>query len=172
MKPRRLLLVEDHAIVRAGLRALLESLEGIAIIGEASDGREALRKVRLFKPDIVLTDLSMPGLNGIEVVERIKKDHSQIHVIVLSMYTGEEFVSRALRAGADGYLVKNAALEEIGLAIDATTRNEVFLSSAISNTVVSKYLSNYEDTDDPTKKPKEVDALTALLESDSACGGR
>ena len=169
MKPRRMLLVEDHTIVRAGLRALLEGLDDISVVGEAEDGREALRKVKLFQPDIVMTDLAMPGLNGIEVVERIKKTNPKTCVVVLSMHTSEEYVLRALRAGADGYLVKNAAPQEIGLAIEAAVRGEVFLSPAVSNTVVKQYLSSFDHVDDPLSKltGRQREILQLLAESKS-----
>src|SRR3970040_1144359 len=109
MKPIRILLADDHTLVRAGIISLLKNMEGIEVIAEASDGREALRLVRAHRPDVVLMDIAMPGLNGLEAAARIAKKFPNVRVIILSMHVNEEYVLQALRAGAAGYMGKGDA---------------------------------------------------------------
>lgn len=136
----RVLLVEDHTLVRAGLRSLLQSFGGIQVVAEAGDGRDALRLVELHKPDLVLMDVAMPGLNGLEATTRLRKEFPTIRVLILSMYSNEEYVIQSLRAGAAGYLLKDAATTELDLAIKAIARGETYLSPAVSKVVVSDYV--------------------------------
>jgi DNA-binding NarL/FixJ family response regulator len=136
----RMLLAEDHTIVRAGIRALLESLEGIEVVAEAGDGREAIRLIEIHAPDIVLMDIGMAGLNGLEATARIAKEFPQVHVVILSMYASEEYVLQALRAGAVGYLLKDADMAELEIAIRAVAREETYLSPAVSKHVVADYV--------------------------------
>lgn len=140
MNPIRLLLAEDHTIVRAGIRALLQNLEGLEVVGEAGDGREALRMVETHHPDIVLMDIGMAGLNGLEATARISKEYPHVRVIILSMYASEEYVLQALRAGAVGYLLKDAGITELELAIRSVARDETYLSPAVSKHVVADYV--------------------------------
>jgi DNA-binding NarL/FixJ family response regulator len=134
----KVFLIEDHNLVRAGIRSLLENLPGIEVAGEAGNGRDALRLMRQETPDIVLTDIAMAGLNGMETTARITKDFPGVRVIVLSMYANEEYVLQALRAGAAGYLVKEAATSELELAIRAVARGDTYLSPAVSCKVVDR----------------------------------
>jgi DNA-binding NarL/FixJ family response regulator len=136
----RVLLVEDHTLVRAGLRSLLQSFGGIQVVAEAGDGRDALRLVETHKPDLVLMDVAMPGLNGLEATTRLRKEFPGIRVLILSMYSNEEYVIQSLRAGAAGYLLKDAATTELDLAIKAIARGETYLSPAVSKVVVSDYV--------------------------------
>ncbi|HEU4386497.1 MAG TPA: response regulator transcription factor [Blastocatellia bacterium] len=136
----RVLLVEDHTLVRAGLRSLLQSFGGIQVVAEAGDGRDALRLVEAHKPDLVLMDVAMPGLNGLEATTRLRKEYPGIRVLILSMYSNEEYVIQSLRAGAAGYLLKDAATTELDLAIKAIARGETYLSPAVSKVVVSDYV--------------------------------
>ncbi len=136
----RMLLAEDHTIVRAGIRALLESLDGIEVVAEAGDGREAIRLIEIHAPDIVLMDIGMAGLNGLEATARIAKEFPQVHVVILSMYASEEYVLQALRAGAVGYLLKDADMAELEIAIRAVAREETYLSPAVSKHVVADYV--------------------------------
>jgi DNA-binding NarL/FixJ family response regulator len=141
LKPTiKVFLIEDHNLVRAGIKSLLENLSGIEVAGEASNGRDALRMMRNEPPDIVLTDIAMAGLNGMETTTRITKDFPSVRVIVLSMYANEEYVMQALRAGAVGYLVKEAATSELELAIRAVARGDTYLSPAVSGKVIDKGL--------------------------------
>lgn len=138
-KPVRVLLADDHALVRAGIRALLEKLPGVEVVGEAGDGREALELVRLKQPDVVLMDISMPGLNGLEAAERMAQEFSKIRVIILSMHNNEEYYWRALKAGASGYLLKKAASAELATALERVVRGDIYLSHEISTRLHKKF---------------------------------
>ena len=131
-----ILLVDDHALVRAGIRALLERLPEVKTIAEAKDGREAFRLVQEQPPDLVLMDIAMPGLNGIEATGRITKEFPEVRVIILSMYANDEYVREAIKAGAAGYLVKSAAAVELEKAIKAVTRGGNYFSPSISPSVM------------------------------------
>jgi DNA-binding NarL/FixJ family response regulator len=139
--PIRVLLAEDHWLVRASLRSLLADFSGVEVVAEASDGRSALDLIAAHRPEIVLMDISMPGLNGLEATHQITKDHPGVRVIVLSMHAGEEYVLRALRSGASGYVLKGSAPSELQLALASVARGDVFLSPAISRHVIEVYLS-------------------------------
>jgi DNA-binding NarL/FixJ family response regulator len=138
MKPNRLLLADDHALVRKGLRALLEGLGGVEIIGEAGNGREALRLIRALRPDVVLMDIAMPELNGLDATARAVRQAPDTRVIILSMHATKEHVLEALRAGTSGYVLKNAAIEELDRAIKSVARGEKYLTPALSGTLVEE----------------------------------
>lgn len=140
MSIRRILIADDHTLVRAGFRSLLEQLPDYAVIAEVDDGREALRLVAQLQPDVVLMDVKMPTLNGLEATARISRDYPNVRVVILSMYTNEEYVLQALRAGAVGYLLKDAATAELQLAIQAAVRGEMYLSPSISKRVLQDYM--------------------------------
>ncbi len=137
--PIRVVLADDHALVRAGIRALLEKLPGLAVVGEAGDGREALALVKQHRPDVVLMDVTMPGLNGLDAADRIAKEYPEVRVIVLSMHENEEYYWRALKAGAAGYLLKKAASVELETAIRQVVGGELYLSREISDRLVKKF---------------------------------
>jgi DNA-binding NarL/FixJ family response regulator len=139
MKKIKLLLAEDQTIVREGIHSLLEKSVDFEVVGEAEDGREAIKKVEELAPDIVLMDIRMPGLNGIEATGQIKKHFPNVKVIILSMHTDEEYIFEALRAGASGYILKHAAHEELFSAIRAAYENNIFLSPSVSKKVVEAY---------------------------------
>lgn len=166
--PIRVLLADDHALVRAGLRKLLESLSGVAVVGEAGDGREALALAASKKPDLVLLDITMPGLNGLEAAERIAREHPGTRVILLSMHASEEHVLRALRAGASGYLPKDAALGELELAINAVRKGETYLSPAVSRHV-SDYVRRTGAEAEPRESltPRQREILQLIAEGQS-----
>jgi DNA-binding NarL/FixJ family response regulator len=154
MKPIRVLLADDHALVRAGFRALLQSLPDMEVVAEAGDGREALRLIKLHQPDVVLMDIGMPGLNGLEAAARIAEEAPQIRVIILSMHATEEYVLRALRAGAAGYLLKDAGTAELDLAVRAVMRGETYLSPAVSKHVIAEYVQRV------SREPNSLEQLT------------
>jgi DNA-binding NarL/FixJ family response regulator len=139
MRTLRILLADDHPVVRAGMRALLTELPGTEVVAEAGDGQEALRLIGEKKPDIALVDISMPGLNGLEVALRAKKEHPGTRIVILSMHSGDEFVRRALLAGAAGYLLKNADRNELEMALRAVARGDTWLSPEVSKGVVAAY---------------------------------
>jgi len=136
----RVLLAEDHTIVRQGLRSILDGREGIQVVGEAKDGREAVEKAQQLQPDIVLMDLSMPLLSGLEATRQIKSLCPQIEVLVLTMHADEEYVFQILQAGASGYLLKQSAVGEVVAAIQAVHEGDSYLSPAISRKVVDGYV--------------------------------
>jgi DNA-binding NarL/FixJ family response regulator len=137
MAPIRIVLADDHTLLRAGLHALLNKLPGIEVVGEAATGREALRLVQVHQPDLVLMDIAMPDMNGLEAATCLARDFPRVRVMMLSMHATEEHVQQALRAGVAGYLLKDAALAELELAVTAVARGETYLSPAISKHVVS-----------------------------------
>ena len=154
MKPIRALLADDHTLVRAGIRGLLQGLPGVEVVGEAEDGHEALRLAEALRPDVVLLDIGMPGLNGLEVAGRLAALDPSIRVLILSMHTSEEYVLRALRAGCAGYLLKRSAVSELEVAVRAVARGETYLSPAVSKQVVDDYVGRTGGATDP------IDALT------------
>ena len=135
----RVVLADDHALVRAGFRSLLEALAGVQVVGEAADGREALRLIGELRPDLALIDIAMPGLNGLEVVGRVAKEQPRTRVIVVSMHAQDEYVRRALVAGAAGYMLKHADGKELEMAIRAVAAGETWLSPSVSKKVVAAY---------------------------------
>jgi DNA-binding NarL/FixJ family response regulator len=136
MTPIRLVLADDHVLVRSGVRALLEQLDGVQVVGEASDGREALALVARLRPHVVLMDISMPELNGLEAADRLRRDYPQIRVILLSMHADEAYVARALAVGAAGYVLKTAGAVELELAVRAVARGESYLSPEVARQVM------------------------------------
>ena len=140
MNTARVLLADDHVLVRAVIRSLLEKITGIEVVAEAGDGREALELIEKHLPNVVLMDIAIPELNGLEALARATKEFSGVKVIILSMHANEEYVLQALRAGARGYLLKDAAVAELELALRAVTRGETYLSPRISKRVIDSYL--------------------------------
>ena len=152
----RVILVDDHQLVRAGLRALLQSLRDVEVLAECGDGREALALVDRLQPDILLLDVSLPGLNGLEVAVRVPKASPKTRVLILSMHAGAEYVGQALRAGVAGYLIKDSAVDELRVALDAIRVGRKYLSPAISQAVLNGYLR----TGDTPPERAQLDVLT------------
>ena len=165
-KPIRVLLADDHTLVRAGICSLIKNMEGTEVIAEAGDGREALRLVRTHRPDVVLMDVAMPGLNGLEATARIAKKFPHVRVIILSMHINEEYVLQALRAGAAGYLVKGADAAELEIAIRAVARGETYLSPTVSKHVVTDYIQRIsgETTSLELLTPRQREVLQLIAE--------
>jgi DNA-binding NarL/FixJ family response regulator len=149
MKPVRVLLADDHTLVRAGLRKLLESMPDFEVVGEAGDGLALLALVESLQPHLVLMDIAMPGLNGIEATARLVKAWPEIRVLILSMHQNEEYVRRALRHGAVAYLLKDSAPMELELALNAVLRGETYLSPAVSKGVVNDYVQRLRGEEQP-----------------------
>ncbi|HZL58616.1 MAG TPA: response regulator transcription factor [Stellaceae bacterium] len=154
MGPIRILLCDDHLLIRASLRSLLAEFAGIEVVGEAGDGREALELVAKHRPNVIVMDIAMPGLNGLEATRRVVKEHSPVKVVMLSQHSDETHVLQALRAGAAGYVLKGSAPRELEMAIQAVARGEIFLSPAISKHVIDVYLSR------PDGQTNSLDLLT------------
>ena len=143
LAPARIVLVDDHALVRAGIRALLEKIEGFEVVGEAANGAEAVDLINRLLPDIVLLDIAMPGINGLEVLREVTKS-LKVRVIILTAYETEEHAVYALRAGASGFLPKSAAMTELELALKTVHQGERYLSpnlSSLANLTLSNDLS-------------------------------
>jgi DNA-binding NarL/FixJ family response regulator len=136
------LVAEDHTIVRKGICSLIDGKADIRVIGEAEDGREAIEKTEALTPDVVLMDITMPRLNGLEATRQIKKRLPQVKILALTMYTNEEYILQVIQAGASGYVVKQAAPAELISAIHAVYRGDSFLSPAISKTIIDEYLKH------------------------------
>jgi DNA-binding NarL/FixJ family response regulator len=136
---RRILLADDHALVRAGIRALLQALPGYEVVGETGSGIDALEVVRRNPPDAILLDITLPGLNGLEVAARIARLDVPTRVLVLSMHASPEYAARAFAAGATGYLNKDSAFDELAAALDAVCAGRRYLCSAIDAELVGEF---------------------------------
>lgn len=169
MKPTRVLLADDHTLVRAGLRKLLESIPSFEVVGEVGDGVALLTMAEQLQPHLVLMDIAMPGLNGLEATARLVKSWPGIRVLILSMHQNEEYVRQALRHGAVAYLLKDAAPQELELALSAVMRGETYLSPAVSKGVVNDYvqrLRGEEQTGDALS-PRQREVLQLIAEGHS-----
>ena len=169
MNAVRVLLADDHTLVRAGLRKLLESMPDYQVVGEAGDGVALLELAATLRPNLVLMDIAMPGLNGLETTARLLKAQPDVRVLILSMHQNEEYVRRALRHGAVAYLLKDAAPLELELALTAVMRGETYLSPAVSKGVVNDYVQRLRD-DDPSGEalsPRQREVLQLIAEGHS-----
>jgi len=164
MRPIKVLLAEDHTIVRKGIRALLDSVTDIEVVGEAENGREALEKVGQLQPDVVLMDNTMPLLNGLEATRHIKKQFPEIMVLILTMHTDEEYIFQFLQAGASGYLIKKTAPKELVSAINAVYRGDSFLSPSISKRVIDEYLRHVQESSKPDSYTQLTDREREVLQ--------
>jgi DNA-binding NarL/FixJ family response regulator len=158
----KVFLADDHNLIRAGIKSLISEFSGIEVIGEAEDGREAIDKIIELKPDIVLLDIKMKELNGLEVTARLNKEYPDVLIIILSMHSNEEYVVQALKAGASGYLLKDSLPSELEIAIKSVIKGKTYLSPTVSQKLVTDYLKRVSDTDVDTEKDLGVfDLLTA-----------
>jgi DNA-binding NarL/FixJ family response regulator len=169
MNPIRVLLADDHRLLRAGIRALLRGAEGIEVVAEASDGREALELIRSHRPHVLLTDITMPGMNGLEAAARVTAEFPAVRVIVLSVHVNEEFVSQAIRSGAAGYLPKDAAPEEVEAAIRTVARGETYLAPAASKHLVTEYMRRVRGETGTAEllTPRQREVLQLIAEGNS-----
>jgi len=164
---QRILIVEDHTLLRAGLRALLAQDADIEIVGEASNGRDAIQAVGALSPHLVLMDLNMPGMNGIEAILDIKRRYPETRVLVLTLHKTEEYIHESLRAGADGYILKDATHDELRVAVRSVLNGKTYLSPDISSKVINGYLgtgsspSSSSVWDSLTHREREVLKLVA-----------
>ncbi|MBD3415047.1 MAG: response regulator [Candidatus Aminicenantes bacterium] len=167
MKPITVLLAEDHTIVRKGLRSLLSQTQGIKVIGEAENGREAVKLVEKHHPELVVMDISMPLLNGLEATRQIKKRFPKTQVLILTVHDNEEYLFEIIKAGASGYIVKKAALEELLMAVQAVSKGETFFSPTVSTKIIKKLLKKKETLEQEpphsylTEREREVLQLIA-----------
>lgn len=164
----RVLLVDDHTVLRDGLKSLLDYETDIDVIGDASNGREAIAAVEALNPDIVITDISMPGLNGIESVRILRHNHPHLKLIILSMHASQEYVVQALQAGANGYVVKQADASEVLAAIRAVMTGGAYLSPTVSKYLIDDYLSHTTvEMTGPKLTTREREVAQLLAEGNS-----
>ena len=160
-KKIKVLIVDDHALLRAGLRALLNLQADIEVVGEAAAGAEALTIVQRLQPDVVLMDISLPGMDGLEVTEKLKKAHPNISVLILTMHDDRGFLYPALKAGASGYVVKKAADTELINAIRSAYRGDVFLDPSMARIMTEDYMEQVATEKWLSDREREVLGLIA-----------
>ena len=164
---QRILIVDDHTLFRAGIRALLANDSDIEVVGEADNGREAVRAVAQLSPNLVLMDMTMPEMNGMEAITEIKRRYPDMPVLVMTFHNGEEYVHAALNAGANGYILKDATQEEFRLAVRTVLKGKTYLSMDVSAAVVGGYLGGGKTSgagstyDSLTHREREVLKLVA-----------
>jgi two-component system, NarL family, nitrate/nitrite response regulator NarL len=164
-KKIRVLLVDDHPVVRKGLCSCLSNRENIKVVGEASEGREAIQKVKELAPDIVLMDLNMPGMDGLTVTETVRKESPQTKVLVLSMHSNREYVLRIVKAGARGYVLKDAPPDELIKAIETVNDGEAFFSPTVARIALNQYVSESDQTDPLSRlSDREREVLVHIAE--------
>jgi DNA-binding NarL/FixJ family response regulator len=144
-RPIRVVLADDHDILREGLKALLTMQGGVEIVGEAHTGRQAVELAERLAPDVILLDLSLPELDGLEACRRIRAHHAQVRVLILTMHEREDYLHQALEAGSSGYLIKRTAAAELHLALRAVALGETFLSPSVERALVQSYLALREE---------------------------
>lgn len=164
----RVLLVDDHTLVRSGLRMVLSAAPGIEVVGEACDGAEGVAMALDIMPDVVLMDVAMPGMSGLQAAEQLHKKAPDIRIIMLTMHDAEEYVSRALHAGVSGYLLKDAAPEEAHVAIQAVMEGGIYLSPGVSRQVVAHYVGQGSGRQAGTLTPRQEEILKMLALGRSA----
>lgn len=171
VKPIRVLLADDHTVVRQGIRSLLEAEPDIQVVGEASDGREAARFARELKPDVVVMDLAMPEMDGLQATRQIKQETPQTQVLALTMHESDDYFFRVLQVGALGYVLKRAATSDLLAAVRAVARGEVFLYPAVAKKLVTDYIARAEGKAEPEVRdtyesltPREREILGLIAE--------
>jgi DNA-binding NarL/FixJ family response regulator len=165
MKKRiKLLLVDDHPVVRKGISSCLARQEHLQIVGEAANGEEAMRKTRELMPDIILMDIDMPEMNGLEVTELLHKDFPKIKVIILSMHSNSEYVMRIIQSGASGYVLKEAPTEELVRAIDTVNGGEAFFSPEVARVALNKYVRGTGENGSAQLTNREREVLVQISE--------
>lgn len=165
MSKIKIVIADDHAMMRDGIAALLGHYDDVVVVGEASNGKEAIEKVSALRPDIVLMDIAMPGLGGLEATVEIKKTHPEVKVLVLTQYDDKEYVSRFLKAGVSGYILKRAAGSDLISAIRAVAKGESYLHPSIASRVIEGYVGKNKEAVEPyellTDREKQVLKLIA-----------
>lgn len=150
----KVLLIDDHHLVRKGIRLLLEDTEDIEVVGEAGNGKEGLEKMKELQPDLALVDISMPEMNGIEMVGEAKKQFPQVKSLILSMHNSEEYILQSLEAGAYGYILKDSTQEDMLRAIREVSKGERFFSGAVTNLIINAYMNLNKQVQHQSDKKK------------------
>ncbi len=171
MRKIRIMLADDHKLMRSGLRVLLEQQADLTVVGEASDGREAVTLANSLKPNVLVMDIGMANLNGIEAASQISQSHPDIFIVMLSMHSDESYVLRALKAGAKGYLLKDSAEADLIRAVHAVADGKSFFSPAVSKVLLDDYVRKLKrsGTEDPYDllTPREREVLQLVAEGKS-----
>jgi DNA-binding NarL/FixJ family response regulator len=170
MSTIRILIADDHTLLRAGVRSLLQAISEFEVVGEANDGREALELVDTLRPHVLLMDISMPNMNGLMAASKISVDYPEVRVIILSMHTNEDFVGQAIQNGVAGYLLKNAEAAELEFAVKAVARGETYLTPAVSKKMMGDYvdLMNGKPAPKGTQlTPRQTEILQLIAEGRS-----
>lgn len=166
----KVILVDDHVVVRDGIKALINSMQNVNVIAEASDEKEFYTQLKINEPDIVVMDISLTGKSGIEITRDLRQSHPEIHVLILSMYTSEDFIFNALKAGAKGYLPKNTSKAELQNGIIEVSKGNEYFSEPISNIILKSYINkarevNADETDASVLSQRENEVLKLFAES-------
>ena len=164
----RIIIADDHKIVREGIKSILQHDLKMNVVGQADNGRATIELAKELLPDVVIMDITMPDLNGMEATRRILEENSSIKVIALSMHSDERFVSEMLKAGASGYLLKDCALDELERAIRTVMANQTYISPAIAGTVVRDYVHQLSNKQPSVLTPREREVLQMIAEGKSA----
>ena len=167
----KIFIADDHRILREGLRSMIEKIRNVDVVGEAGNGREAVRLASEKRPDVVIMDVNMPDLNGIEATRLLLKELPAVKVIALSMYSDKRFVAGMLRAGASGYLLKAGAFEELATAVQTVMAGDIYLSPRVTGVVIEDYVGQLnQEKSAPTKtlSPREREILQLLAEGKSS----
>jgi len=165
----RIMLADDHALVRSGIKALLTAMPGVEVVGEASDGAEVIEMIPHLKPDLVLLDIAMKGMNGLEALRRLRGDYPTIRFLMLSMYGSEEYVMQALNAGANGYLFKDSAATELEKALYEVKHGRQYLDSHISREALDNYMKRVAQNGTPVEvlTPRQREILQLIAEGNN-----
>ena len=164
----KILVVDDHAIVREGVRMILAKENDLEVVGEAGDGQQALDLTVLLRPDVIIMDISMPGMGGIEATQTVRAKHPEVQVLALTMHEDESYVFQLLRAGAAGYVLKRAAAQDLVQAVRAAAKGEAFLYPSVARKVVEDYLRRVETGEERERydglTPREKEILTLIAQ--------
>ena len=173
MESIKIILADDHQLIRDGIRSLIHDAKNIEVIGEASDGYELLEQLKVTSPDIIVLDVSMPRLSGIEATKKITEEFPTVKVLILSMFTSEEYIFNAIKAGARGYLPKNTSKKELLEAIYSINAGNEYFSDSISNIILKSYIKKTKSNDDYSGKKqnvlssRELEILTMFAEGNT-----
>lgn len=165
----RIMLADDHALVRSGIKALLTAMPGVEVVGEASDGAEVIEMIPQLKPDLVLLDIAMKGMNGLEALRRLRGEYPTIRFLMLPMYGSEEYVMQALNAGANGYLFKDSAATELEKALYEVKHGRQYLDSHISREALDNYMKRVAQNGTPVEvlTPRQREILQLIAEGNN-----
>jgi DNA-binding NarL/FixJ family response regulator len=167
--PYRILLAEDHVIFRDLVRKSLNEIPSLEVVGETGDGRELLASVEILKPQMIILDITIPSLSGLEVAQKIKRDHPEIKILLLTMHKSKEHLARAMEAGVDGYMLKEDAFQELLKAIEAIRKDKFYISKLLSQQILAKFIKKSKNKSGDSKhlSSREIEVLKYFAEGKS-----